>query len=88
VTNALRACQQLDVRADVPAAPVRIWVASDGLSLVIRVWDASSEMPVRHHGAPDEIGGRGLMIVEALSKEWGTYQENGGKVVWVLISGP
>jgi anti-sigma regulatory factor (Ser/Thr protein kinase) len=89
VTNAVRASQQLNARADMPATPVvRIWVASDGLSLVIRVWDASSEVPVRRHGAPDEIGGRGLMIVEALSKEWGTYQENGGKVVWVLIGGP
>jgi anti-sigma regulatory factor (Ser/Thr protein kinase) len=86
VTNAIRASQRLDVRADLPAAPVvRIWVTSDGLSLAIRVWDASSEMPVRRNGAPDETGGRGLMIVEALSKEWGAYQQDGGKVVWVLI---
>jgi hypothetical protein len=45
-------------------------------------------MPVRRHGAPDEIGGRGLMLVEALGKDWGAYQKNGGKVVWVLIGSP
>jgi hypothetical protein len=36
---------------------------------------------------PDEEGGRGLMLVETLSKDWGAYRKDGGKVVWAQITG-
>jgi hypothetical protein len=37
--------------------------------------------------AVDDEGGRGLLLVESLSKDWGTYRElEGGKVVWVLVA--
>jgi anti-sigma regulatory factor (Ser/Thr protein kinase) len=85
VTNAVQAAGRLRT----PEPPVtRMWVTSDGNSLVIRVWDASEDMPIRQEAAPDQIGGRGLMLVEALSKDWGAYRETEGKVVWTLVSLP
>jgi len=87
VTNSVRAYERSKPAADRAAVPVvRLWLASDRLSIVIHVWDACNEMPVRQDASPDEIGGRGLLLVEALSKEWGAYWEAHGKVVWALIS--
>jgi anti-sigma regulatory factor (Ser/Thr protein kinase) len=80
VTNAVQASQRLNVRADMPAVPVvRVWVTSDGLCLMVHVWDASTRMPVRRHGASDEIGGRGLMLVEALGRTGGLTRRTAGK---------
>ena len=88
VTNALQAAGRLKTRADQPAVPVvKLWLLSDRISLVIQVWDGSSDMPVRRDSAPDEEGGRGLMLVEHLAKDWGTYRKDGGKVVWAQITG-
>src|SRR6202167_1986740 len=47
VTNAVQASERLTIRADLATLPViRLWVTSDGISLIIHVWDASDEMPV------------------------------------------
>lgn len=59
---------------------------SDRASLVICVWDGHDDMPVRKDAAVDAEGGRGLMLVESLSKEWGVYRETAGKVVWVMVT--
>jgi anti-sigma regulatory factor (Ser/Thr protein kinase) len=67
---------------------VRLWVTSDGVSMVIHVWDASDEMPVRQEAGPDDDSGRGLMIIDALSKDWGAFCEERGKVVWAMITSP
>jgi anti-sigma regulatory factor (Ser/Thr protein kinase) len=88
VTNAVQASQRLTARADLAIVPViRISLVSDQTSIVIRVWDGNDEMPVRHDADPDEIRGRGLMIVDSLAKDWGAYREAGGKVVWAVIGG-
>jgi hypothetical protein len=87
VTNSVQAYERSKARADRAIVPVvRLWLVSDRLSLVIHVWDACGEMPVRQDAGPDEIGGRGLMLVETLGKDWGAYREADGKTVWVLIS--
>jgi len=89
VTNSLQAYQRSKLRADPAIVPVvRLCLASDRLCLVIHVWDRCDEMPVRQDAAPDEIGGRGLLLVETLAKDWGAYRQAEGKVVWVLISLP
>jgi hypothetical protein len=54
--------------------------------MLIRVWDASSQMPARQDARPDDESGRGLMLVDCLASEWGAYREENGKVVWVIIS--
>jgi anti-sigma regulatory factor (Ser/Thr protein kinase) len=87
VTNAVQASDRLTARADLAIVPVvRISVSSDGESLMLRVWDASPDMPVRKDPSLDQDGGRGLMLVDTLSKEWGTYQKANGKVVWAMIT--
>jgi anti-sigma regulatory factor (Ser/Thr protein kinase) len=88
VTNAAQASQRLTTRADLAIVPVvLLWIISDGISMVIHVWDASPEIPVRKDTAADEESGRGLMLVEALSKDHGVYRKaEGGKVVWCLIT--
>jgi anti-sigma regulatory factor (Ser/Thr protein kinase) len=88
VTNAVQASQNFGIRADVAAVPVvLLQVTSDKASIVIHVWDGSDEMPARRSAMPDEEGGRGLMLVETLSKDWGAYRKDGGKVVWAQITG-
>lgn len=55
-------------------------------TLLIQVWDRSSVPPLRRHAADDEEGGRGLDLVEAMSKEWGCdVLRTGGKIVWSSI---
>jgi anti-sigma regulatory factor (Ser/Thr protein kinase) len=83
VTNAVQARGWLRI-TDAPV--VRIIVATDRESLVIRVWDGSKEMPVRQQALPGDDSGRGLMIIDALSTDWGTYREADGKIVWAKIA--
>ena len=85
VTNAIQASAMLRT-AQTPV--VHVWVSSDGSSMVIHVWDASAAMPVRQASTSvDDEGGRGLLLVETLSNDWGTCRRlEGGKVVWVLIA--
>jgi anti-sigma regulatory factor (Ser/Thr protein kinase) len=86
-TNAVQASQRLRVRAELAIVPVvRLWLTSDGASIVIHIWDASSEMPVRQDTMAGEEGGRGLLLVDALAKDWGTYRKSDGKVVWAMIT--
>lgn len=83
MTNAVRA----SARAAAGEPPiVRLWLMCDQASVVIYVWDASSQMPVRHDAGPDSEGGRGLLVIDALSTDWGAYSKDKGKVVWVMIS--
>ena len=83
VTNAVQAAGRL--RTTAPPV-VRLNFSTDEESLVIRVWDASDDMPIWQEAAPDQTGGRGLMLVETLSADWGAYREADGKVVWAMIT--
>jgi anti-sigma regulatory factor (Ser/Thr protein kinase) len=87
-SNAVRASERLRTRADLATVPVvRLWVTSDRGSFVIRVWDANDDMPVRQEAGPGDESGRGLMIIDALSADWGAYRErDGGKFVWAAIN--
>jgi hypothetical protein len=40
-------------------------------------------MPVRREADLDSERGRGLLLVETLSRDWGTYRTADGKVVWL-----
>jgi anti-sigma regulatory factor (Ser/Thr protein kinase) len=83
MTNALRASEGLPT-AGPPV--VRLWLASDRACLVIHVWDGSEHFPVRQHAGPAAESGRGLMLVEHLAKDWGSYRKGKGKVVWAVMS--
>jgi hypothetical protein len=83
VTNAVRASTGLPARhRGLPT--VQLWLSADHERVLIEVWDADERMPVAHQPDPDAEHGRGLLLVEALSEDWGTYRPAGhpGKIVW------
>jgi two-component sensor histidine kinase len=65
-----------------------VWfcLASDRRSVLVQVWDDSPGRPARQGEETEAESGRGLLLVEHLSAQWGTYvpQESSGKVVWAM----
>ncbi|MFI6284360.1 ATP-binding protein [Streptomyces sp. NPDC051018] len=83
VTNAIRHAGGIRVTCSIRmrARAVRIEVGDDGA--------IEPRVEVRHGGV-DECGGRGLLLVDALSADWGTYrraadEEGPGTVVWAVV---
>ena len=67
--------------------PFTLTVLSADGSLVVELRDASPAPPLA--GVHDVLaeGGRGLLLVQALSREWGTRADaDGAKVVWAAFS--
>jgi hypothetical protein len=65
--------------------PSRFTVTLEGGLTTIRlvVLDESAARLVPSIALGTDVGGRGLMIVDALSRGWGVlYDDNGGKSVW------
>jgi anti-sigma regulatory factor (Ser/Thr protein kinase) len=63
--------------------PFTVTLSGANESVVLAIEDGSASVPVR--AAPDasNTSGRGLMLVEALSDEWGTRTDGHGlKSVW------
>lgn len=90
VTNAVTAAAAAPA-GGVPA-PVRLRLSArmNGQrvdAVHVEVWDAASALPRPGRDAPpDEPGGWGLVLVEAVSQRWGSYPANGGKVVWAVLT--
>jgi anti-sigma regulatory factor (Ser/Thr protein kinase) len=82
ITNAMRIS-----RTTAQYLPVRLWVVSDRAQVVIFVWDASPLPPAPADAGGDAENGRGLLIVQAVSAQWGWDFPPGlgGKVVWAQI---
>jgi hypothetical protein len=59
-----------------------------GVEILILIADSSAHPPGLTKPAEDTEGGRGLMLVEAVSKRWGWFcaaaDANEGKFVWAL----
>ena len=90
VTNAVKETG----RVDGPTIPkptehvtvVCIWVRVVGDVLRVEVWDSDTTQPIQKPLSPDAESGRGLFLVESLSRRWGCYSPKGpGKVVWCEI---
>jgi anti-sigma regulatory factor (Ser/Thr protein kinase) len=93
VTNAVRAStrpangpggeQQV---SGLPA--VWLWLATNRRDVLIQVWDGNDEIPARQDRGLEAESGRGLLLVERLSAQWGTYTPEGwsGKVVWAIVA--
>jgi anti-sigma regulatory factor (Ser/Thr protein kinase) len=83
VTNAVAASRQLP-----GISPVRLWLYADSTRVLIAVWDANPQLPVR--AGTDELAesGRGLLLVESLSTEWDAYPTPGygGKMVRAMCA--
>jgi anti-sigma regulatory factor (Ser/Thr protein kinase) len=87
VTNAVQASHRFKARAGLAVVPpVTLWVTSDRTCMVLAVWDANPQMPALKDFAVDDESGRGLFLVEALSKDCGWYRKADGKLVWCLIT--
>jgi hypothetical protein len=93
ITNAVRAStrivhQQPETGQAARAQLLRFWLTSDQHSVLIRVWDSDHHRPLRKEATPDAEAGRGLLLIEALSTQWGWYAPDGqgGKIVWAVCA--
>ena len=83
VTNAVKASRETG-----QPIPVRLQLLSDKARVLIKAWDGNPRAPVPGDSGPASESGRGLLLVAALSEQWNWYasQEDGGKVVWALVT--
>jgi anti-sigma regulatory factor (Ser/Thr protein kinase) len=93
VTNAVRfvgdpmRTLQYSKRANTSMISLSIRHFREGL--LIEVYDTDINPPVRYHAGEYAETGRGLMLVEALSKEWSYFfPQGGGKVVYCFLETP
>lgn len=93
ITNAVRASasqvQQQHTAGQASGVPtVRFWLTSNGQRVLIRVWDSDHHAPVPQSAGLDAETGRGLLLVETLSTQWGCYIPDGhaGKIVWAICA--
>lgn len=56
------------------------------LKVRAEVRDSSPAMPVVRSYSETATTGRGMVIVDALAADWGTYAVDGGKVVWFELA--
>jgi anti-sigma regulatory factor (Ser/Thr protein kinase) len=103
VTNAVQASVEAARPALAEGEPagvpgVWLWLTSDGREVVVKVGDGSPRPPVAAAPDRDEEGGRGLLLVETLSRAWGYYfpadepdaegpEKAARKIVWALFTG-
>ena len=70
-----------------PTMQVRLVLDSAGLT--VQVQDGSDAPPQPRRAEWDDEGGRGLLLIEALSSAWGHHPlPAGGKTVWARLSCP
>ena len=81
VTNAVQAS-----RTAPAASSVRLCLLSGPAQILILVWDANPHPPARITATDEAENGRGLILVEAISEQWGWFPHgNGdGKFVWAI----
>jgi anti-sigma regulatory factor (Ser/Thr protein kinase) len=61
---------------------VRLCLDDEATTLRIEVGDGDARLPAIQRPSSDATGGRGLLLVEALSQRWGAERVGAGKVVW------
>jgi anti-sigma regulatory factor (Ser/Thr protein kinase) len=89
ITNAVQVSREMS------QAAVRLWLVSDRAQVLILAWDASPLPPVQTDPDESAENGRGLLLVDAISDQWGWYFPRGhmsasapdqrGKVVWAVV---
>ncbi|MFJ2783939.1 ATP-binding protein [Streptomyces sp. NPDC093249] len=62
---------------------VRLRVLYKRSTLWIGVTDESTVPPQLKNAGDNDVGGRGLFLVDALAKEWGTT----GRMTWAILAG-
>ena len=69
-------------------SPFTVIVRYDGLSVRVEVGDGSRALPVVRQPEPDDVNGRGMVLVEALAERWGVVPTLEGKRVWIEVAAP
>jgi anti-sigma regulatory factor (Ser/Thr protein kinase) len=71
-------------------ALIRVRIGLFAATTRIEIWDRAEGKPQPRPMDEAAEGGRGLLLVEALSNEWGWYAREGrfGKVVWAELMLP
>lgn len=92
-TNAVCASARIARQRETGQLPMRLCLSSDRRCVLIQVWDADRHQPIPQNLGPDAECGRGLLLVETLSAQWGYYEPDGpgspgGKIVWALCALP
>jgi hypothetical protein len=90
LTNSVRACTGPDGKPqyDGTVLPVvHLRLASDSVRVLVEVWDHVRCAPIIRLAGPEEEGGRGIALVQALSDrwDWATVPGWPGKVVWAEV---
>lgn len=88
VTNALNATVggRSVYGGDSAVTPIYLCLSLNDTTVLIEVWDGSPEPPRVRDAAEDDEHGRGLLLVDALAKEWGhQVLPEGGKIVWCEV---
>ena len=69
--------------------PVRLSLRLDRDRLRVEVSDSCPDLPELSHPDPDQVGGRGLQIVQQLAAAWGAtaLPRRLGKTVWFELRG-
>lgn len=58
-----------------------------GPDLVVRVCDGTTSAPQLRANTPASVGGRGLVVLDAVATEWGVVVIDAGKEVWARFDG-
>lgn len=66
-------------------SPFTVAVGCDAAIVRVEVTDDSPLLPVPQRPPVEAVTGRGLMIVEALSRRWGVEPTGSGKTVWFEV---
>jgi hypothetical protein len=83
VSNGVRASLLLPL-----PRPVQVWVCCDGVRVLVQAGDESHAQPVCVPPGEEDLSGRGLIVVTALSDRWGWFPANShglAKIVWAEI---
>lgn len=68
-------------------SPFTVALRSDDRSVTLTVRDLSPIVPLMAAGGVMDVGGRGLLIVDLLSRDWGVVRRPGGsKSVWARFA--
>ncbi|MFC7330134.1 ATP-binding protein [Marinactinospora rubrisoli] len=92
VTNAVNATGGITTRTPrytelrrLRSVVLQLRVEDDALR--VSVWDSDPGPPMLRRPGPDAEGGRGLYLVDMISRRWGHYRPAGtGKVVWCELA--
>ncbi|MCX4666431.1 ATP-binding protein [Streptomyces sp. NBC_01381] len=67
-------------------APCAVFVLRTDRRVRVEVTDVDAEFPTPVRATPDDEGGRGLLLVQALSAAWGRRPDSAGKTVWFEVA--